>query len=87
LPAVWGSLTHLFLLSLAPADPEQSAKGLQMFQYKGTISFESDQELTPEQLDQIVFALEVQIEEPVDAEGNDEEFSTREILISLEVSE
>ncbi len=58
-----------------------------MFQYKGTISFESDQELTPEQLDQIVFALEVQIEEPVDAEGNDEEFSTREILISLEVSE
>jgi len=58
-----------------------------MFQYKGTISFQSDQELTPEQLDQIVFAIEVQIEEPVDAEGNDEEFSTREVLVSLEVSE
>ena len=58
-----------------------------MFQYKGTISFQSDQELTPEQLDQIVFAIEVQMEEPVDAEGNDEEFSTREVLVSLEVSE
>jgi hypothetical protein len=58
-----------------------------MFQYKGTISFQSDQELTPEQLDQIVFAIEVQMEEPVDAEGNDEEFSTREVLVTLEVSE
>jgi len=58
-----------------------------MFQYKGTISFQSDQELTAEQLDQIVFAIEVQMEEPVDAEGNDEEFSTREVLVSLEVSE
>jgi hypothetical protein len=27
LPTEWGSLTHLFLLSLALADPEQSAKG------------------------------------------------------------
>jgi len=58
-----------------------------MFQYKGTISFQSDQELTPEQIDQIVFAIEVQMEEPVDAEGNDEEFSTREVLVSLEASE
>jgi len=58
-----------------------------MFQYKGTISFQSDQELTPEQIDQIVFAIEVQMEEPVDAEGNDEEFSTREVLVTLEVSE
>lgn len=58
-----------------------------MFQYKGTISFQSDQELTPEQLDQIVFALQVQMEEPADENGNDEEFSTREVLVSLEVSE
>jgi hypothetical protein len=58
-----------------------------MFQYKGTISFQSDTELTPEQLDQIVFAIEVQMEEPADANGNDEEFSTREVLVSLEVSE
>ena len=58
-----------------------------MFQYKGTISFQSDQELTPEQLDQIVFAIEVQMEEPADEEGNDVEFSTREVLVTLEVSE
>jgi len=58
-----------------------------MFQYKGTISFQSDQELTPEQLDQIVFAIQVQMEEPADEEGNDVEFSTREVLVSLEASE
>ena len=57
------------------------------YEYKGTFSFKSNQELTPEQLDQIVFALQVQIEEPADEEGNDEEFSTFEVLISLEVSE
>jgi hypothetical protein len=55
-----------------------------MFQYKGTVSFQSDQELTPEQLDQIVFALQVQMEEPVDENGNDQEFSTCEVLVSLE---
>ena len=58
-----------------------------MFQYKGTISFQSDQELTPEQLDQIVFAIQVQMEEPADEEGNDVEFSTREVLVTLEASE
>jgi hypothetical protein len=57
------------------------------FQYKGTISFRSNMKLTPEQLDQIVFAIQVQIEEPADEEGNDVEFSTREVLVSLEVSE
>ena len=59
----------------------------EVYEYKGTFSFKSDQELTPEQLDQIVFAIQVQMEEPVDTEGNDEEFSTREVLVSLEVSE
>jgi hypothetical protein len=54
-----------------------------MYKYSGSISFESDHHLTTEQLDQIVFALEVQIEEPVDAEGNDVEFLTGEVLISL----
>jgi hypothetical protein len=58
-----------------------------MFQYKGAISFQSDQELTTEQLDQIVFAIQVQMEEPADEEGNDVEFSTREVLVSLEASE
>ena len=66
---------------------ENGCPDCERFQYKGTISFRSNQKLTPEQLDQIVFALQVQIEEPVNSEGNDEEFSTREVLISLEVSE
>jgi hypothetical protein len=55
-----------------------------MYKYSGTFSFESDHELTAEQQDQIVFALQAQMEEPADAEGNDEEFSTREVLVSLE---
>ena len=59
----------------------------EVYEYKGTFSFKSDQELTPEQLDQIVFALQVQMEEPADEEGNDVEFSTCEVLVSLEVSE
>jgi hypothetical protein len=57
------------------------------FQYKGTISFRSNQKLTPEQINQIVFTIQVQMEEPADEEGNDVEFSTREVLVSLEVSE
>jgi hypothetical protein len=71
----------------SPMTKDGAIGNTKMFQYKGTISFQSDQELTPEQLDQIVFAIEVQIEEPADEEGNDVEFSTREVLVSLEVSE
>ena len=66
---------------------ENGCPECERFQYKGTISFRSNVKLTQEQLDQIVFALQVQIEEPADAEGNDEEFSTREVLVSLEASE
>ena len=66
---------------------ENGCPDCERFQYKGTISFRSNQKLTPEQIDQIVFAIEVQIEEPVDAEGNDVEFSTREVLVTLEISE
>jgi hypothetical protein len=35
-PPEWGSLTQFFLLSLALADPEQSAKGLQMLKFQIT---------------------------------------------------
>lgn len=66
---------------------ENGCPDCERFQYKGTISFRSNQKLTPEQIDQIVFAIEVQIEEPADANGNDEEFSTREVLVTLEISE
>jgi hypothetical protein len=113
-----GEPPPFFSVTISPADPEQSAKGLQMtkekemaksirewqfnecegcfqplrdcvcevYEYKGTFSFKSDQELTQEQLDQIVFAIQVQMEEPADENGNDEEFSTREVLVSLEAN-
>jgi hypothetical protein len=55
-----------------------------MFTYAGTIAFQSDAELTPEQLAQIIFAVEVQMQEPVDADGNDEEFSTSNVMVALE---
>jgi hypothetical protein len=139
----------VFLLSLALADPEQSAKGLQMdtmeicqicfgsyisayakdhqcpddwscgacgeiceiedgtvsmnsgllefthkaelcsaqdevFKYEGKIRFTTDKELTERELQQLIFAIEVQIEEPTDSNGDDEEFTTSTVLVELE---
>ena len=42
-----------------------------MPKYQITINFETDRELTPEEQFQIVAAAQVQVEEPVDAEGDD----------------
>ena len=39
--------------------------------YEIKITFETDRELTPEEQFQIVGACQVQVEEPVDAEGED----------------
>jgi len=39
--------------------------------YQIVINFETDRELTSEEQFQIVAAAQVQVEEPVDAEGND----------------
>jgi hypothetical protein len=39
--------------------------------YQIVINFETDRELTPEEQFQIVGACQVQVEEPVDAEGED----------------
>lgn len=55
-----------------------------MFTYAGTIAFQSDARLTPEQLSQIIFAIEVQMQEPADADGNDEEFATINVIVVLE---
>jgi hypothetical protein len=55
-----------------------------MFTYAGTIAFQSDTELIPQQLNQIIFAIEVQMQEPADADGNDEEFSTSNVMVALE---
>jgi hypothetical protein len=102
-PTVWGSLTHLFLLSLALADPEQSAKGLQMdtmentwdkfqkqlqteeesFDYEGTISFTTNKQLTQEQLNQLMNIISLQIIEPVDADQEDEDYSTRGVEVTV----
>ena len=134
-----GEPAPFFLLSLALADPEQSAKGLQMkinytndngqrvtwqkfqqetkeqslcgacgqyydeadqgddgyhssklcdandevFDYEGTISFTTDKKLTQEQLDQLMDIIALQIIEPVDAEQEDEDYSSRNVEVTV----
>jgi hypothetical protein len=103
MPTKWGSLRLSFLLSLALADPEQSAKGLQMdtmentwdkfqkqlqteeesFDYEGTISFTTNQKLTQDQLNQLMDIIALQIIEPVDADQEDEDYSTRGVEVTV----
>jgi hypothetical protein len=52
--------------------------------YEGKIRFTTDKELTDRELQQLVFAIEVQIEEPVDSNGDDEKFTTSTVLVELE---
>jgi hypothetical protein len=59
----------------------------EVFKYEGRIRFTTDKQLTETELQQLIFAIEVQIEEPTNANGNDEEFTTNAVLVSLEVSE
>lgn len=51
--------------------------------YTIEVSFNADRELTQMELDQLLFALSVQIEEPVNAQGDDEEFTTSEITVEV----
>ena len=51
--------------------------------YEIAVSFNTNEQLTDEQIDQLLHALRVQIEEPADEYGNDEEFSTSEISLEL----
>jgi len=134
-----GEPAPFFLLSLALADPEQSAKGLQMkinytndngqrvtwekfqeetkeqslcgacgqyydeteqgsdayhspklcdandeaFDYEGTISFTTNQKLTQDQLNQLMDIIALQIIEPVDADQEDEDYSTRNAEVTV----
>jgi len=55
-----------------------------MFKYSGKISFTSDQELTPTQLNQMLDLLFLQIVEPVDENQNDETFSTSAQIVTLD---
>jgi len=43
------------------------------------ITFETDRELTADEMMQLLFAIRVQVEEPADAYGNDEEYETHTI--------
>jgi hypothetical protein len=52
--------------------------------YEGKIRFTTDKELTERELQQLVFAIEVQIEEPTDSNGDDENFKTSKVLVELE---
>ena len=67
-----------FRVSLAPADPEQSAKGLQM-KNEIQITFQTDRELTADEMMQLLHAIRVQVEEPADQFGNDEEYETHTV--------
>jgi hypothetical protein len=53
--------------------------------YEGRIQFSTDRELTEAELNQLISAIELQIEEPTDADGNDEQFKTGSISFELEV--
>lgn len=55
----------------------------EVYDYEGTISFTTDRELTPEQLNQLMDIIALQIVEPVDANQNDEDYSTRNIEVTV----
>ena len=52
--------------------------------YEGKIRFTTDKELTEKELQQLIFAIQVQIEEPADSNGDDENFTTSKVLVELE---
>ena len=52
--------------------------------YEGKIRFTTDKELTERELQQLIFAIEVQIEEPTNSNGDDEDFTTSTVLVELE---
>lgn len=56
------------------------------YTYEGKIQFVSDKALTETELAQLISAIELQIEEPTDADGNDEQFKTGLISVELEVN-
>jgi hypothetical protein len=55
-----------------------------MAKYKMLISFETDKELSSDEQDNLVGHVAPQIEEPITSDGDDEEYSTSNLQISLE---
>jgi hypothetical protein len=53
-----------------------------MFTYEITVRFTTDRELTEEEKGTLQLQVIAQVQEPVDAEGDDVTYSTAEIYIS-----
>lgn len=52
-------------------------------QYEGRISFKTNKAMTPAQISQMLDLLYLQINEPADEEGNDEDYTTENIFVYL----
>ena len=63
--------------------PELCDANDEAFDYEGTISFTTDKKLTQEQLDQLMDLISLQIIEPVDAEQEDEDYSSRNVEVTV----
>ena len=55
-----------------------------MFNYSGVISFSSDRELTPAQLNQMLDLIYLQLNEPEDDEHEPEDYETSNCLVTLD---
>jgi hypothetical protein len=55
----------------------------EVFDYEGTISFTTNKKLTQDQLNQLMDIISLQIIEPVDADQNDEDYSTRGVEVTV----
>jgi hypothetical protein len=53
------------------------------FDYEGKIRFTTDKQLTQEQLNQLMDIISLQIIEPVDADQEDEDYSTRGVEVTV----
>jgi hypothetical protein len=52
-------------------------------QYEGRISFKTDKAITPAQISQMLDLLYLQIQEPADKDGNDEDYTTENCFVYL----
>ena len=53
------------------------------FDYEGTIRFTTDKQLTQEQLNQLMDIIALQIIEPVNEDQEDEDYSTRNVEVTV----
>lgn len=53
------------------------------FDYEGTIRFTTDKQLTQEQMNQLMDIIALQIIEPVNEDQEDEDYSTRNVEVTV----